>query len=926
MSLMNWFNKPKWKSKDVDIRLIAVKNDQSSDLITELPNIIRNDDSEEVRLAALKRINDYELMAQIAKTDSSNEIKNTAVKLLSDWIQKETSEDQIDIIKQLNNPLLNESAARHSKNPEIRRHCIDLISKQGLLAELVINEPNVELRQLIAEKINKPATLKRVAKALKNKDKSLSKSLHERLESKGDQNRLRDQKASFLCQQLEQLIHSLHNNDMQKVTQLQDQWKALSESYDLSSFQQRFEGALQTAKVTLDPEQRNEFLTQQRIQRVQSKLKELESAMKHAPSMEWKELQAQIGKYSGFDLSHAELQDKERYESILDELKALRDEKSKEFALPDRLLKVVDDLEKSLKHKFNQPQQIKTFRNQWDQNFKQAPNSSALQTLKIRFDNAMTQLAENVEASANKRDEAAKKAVADIDKVSKLIKDGHLAEAKIAINKIAENKRIAAQHQLIQKNKFAFDSLWNELKELRKWQKWSNDEIRVRMIQDLKSLVGTGTHPDTLLKKMKESNKAWKELEDSEKLEGDKFGVRNMELWAQFREVQKALFEPAQPYFEKRSEIWNKELESVEKDIKDMKEIDLQETSDRDLARMVRAAAGRLRSLDKIPPNKRGACASGLRAGIKRLDDHLSESYDIAARRKEKLIDAANELIELEDLDTAIEQAKALQAEWKEAGIVNQNRERKLWKNFRKANDAIFNRLKQKKNEEKQANNEVFESAKTLIAETRSQLDNENTSQGIHSLIEVFKDKFNELDIRSVKLNNQAKELIHSASDTIHQMESQESREALKDLANKAELCQKLELGLVDQNEAQDQWSQLPSVQDNKAEKLIQKRWKQATKSKANTSFVDQATQFLVASEYLTGTATPEADKELRLNYQVEVLAKRMSGEESMSVSQQASDLLTQWYVLPGSEKEFLDKNKKRIDSVVNHLYELITG
>jgi len=70
----------------------------------------------------------------------------------------------------------------------------------------------------------------------------------------------------------------------------------------------------------------------------------------------------------------------------------------------------------------------------WDSEAKKAHNNTAFSTLKNRFDKAMLKLADKIESSAAMRDEAAKNAVEAIPKVQKLIKEGHLADAKIAIN------------------------------------------------------------------------------------------------------------------------------------------------------------------------------------------------------------------------------------------------------------------------------------------------------------------------------------------------------------------------------------------------------------------------------------------------------------------------------------------------------------
>lgn len=643
----------------------------------------------------------------------------------------------------------------------------------------------------------------------------------------------------------------------------------------------------------------------------------------------WEQIQTQISKYSGFDLEHANAEQKSEFDEYLDTLKALRDTKTKEQELPEKLLEIADKLDAALKHKYNQPDQITNFRKMWETEAKKAKNNAAFSTLKNRFDTAMLKLAEKVENSAILRDEAAKNAVAGIEKVSKLIKDGHLADAKIAINKIAENKKIAGFHQLIKDHKFEFDAVWNELSELRQWQTWSNDKIRMRIIEELKDLVGTGTHPDALLKKMKESNKQWKDMEDHEKLEGDRYGVRNQELFTQFRAVQEALFKPAQKFFEKRSEIWGDALEQVEANIQALYDVDLIETSDRDLSRQVRDAIKQLRNLDKVPPKNRGKCAARIRSGIARIDEHLQESYKTAARRKEKLIEQAQELIELEDLDSAIEQAKALQQEWKNAGIVQQAQERKLWKSFRQANDAVFNRIKQQRDQVKAENKELMDQANALISECEKSIKSEKVAQTIHSLIEKFKDDFYSLNIENKGLQAKANTLIDSSAKRVANLANSETIDALKNMQKFANICQDLELGKIENDKAQEKldklkWDKLKPLLDKKITAKLNKRFDNT--SKANDDFVTQASTILIAAEYLTGLASPDDYKEQRLGYQVAELSKRMSGEVSMDSTDKANDLLIQWFTLSGAEKDFIKTNDKRIKKIIKALYDMLNG
>ncbi|MBL4660394.1 MAG: DUF349 domain-containing protein [Alcanivoracaceae bacterium] len=923
MSIVNWFNKPKWKNKDARVRAIAVNSDTTPELIAQLTNISQNDESEKVRSAAVRRIKDYSLIAKIAENDSHKTVKSAAYKMLQNWFNKNNDEQQLAIIKQITDIKTIELAAANSVNKSIKEYCIAKITKQGLLGDLLINEKDKDLRQIIVEKIDKPATLKRIAKLIKNKDKAIFKCIQAKLENDGDMIKIVQKKALDLCEQMEKLIHNASTSSKEDVEKINVKWQELNKDNNLSEFTQRYNGAHRTASLTFDPEQRDEFLNQQRQQRVNSKISDLKKSLADSQHSSWEELQTQISKYSGYDMEHANAEQKHDFEEQLKSLKALRDTQSKQQDLPEKLLAVTDKLDAALKHKYMQPNQLAQFRKMWETHAKQASSNTAFNTLKNRFDKAMLMLTEKIVKSADLREEAAKNAVAAISKVKSLIKDGQLANAKIAINKIAENKKIAGFHQLIKDHKFEFDTLWNELKELRQWQTWSNDKIRVRLIDELKALLGTGTHPDVLLKKMKEANEQWKNMEDHEKLAGDKYGVRNMELFTEFRAVQKALFEPAQQFFEKRSEIWGKELEQLEVDIQALDDVDLIETADRDLSRMVRSAINQIRNLDKIPPKMRGKCAAAIRSGTARIDKHLKESYAIAERRKQKLIEQAQELVELEDLDTAIEGAKALQQEWKNAGIVQQVQERKLWKAFRQANDAVFNRIKLQRDQVKQENKELMDQANALITECKSIITTEQSAHIIHSTIEKFKDDWNALKIENRGLLIKVDKLITSCEQKLKSLENSESIDLFKNAQKFATICQDLELNKIDADKAQEKWDKLKPVSDKKMANKLSKRLKNANNS--NSNFIETASTILIATEYLTGIASPDEYKEQRLAYQVDELSKRMSGETIIPETEKAQQLLTQWFTL-GVDEKFIKTNDKRIKKVIKNLFEILKG
>ena len=274
-------------------------------------------------------------------------------------------------------------------------------------------------------------------------------------------------------------------------------------------------------------------------------------------------------------------------------------------------------------------------------------------------------------------------------------------------------------------------------------------------------------------------------------------------------------------------------------------------------------------------------------------------------------------------MDAAIEQAKALQQDWKEAGTVHQTQERKLWKAFRKANDAVFNRIKLQRDQFKQENQQLMDQAAELIKECDNKIKSEKTAHTINSLIEKFKDDWSALKIENRGLQNKADKLIESSAQIIDKLANSETVDLLKNIQKYAAICQDLELQKIDTKQAQQKWDKQKPINNKKLNTKINKRFKQAA-SANNTDFLNTAATILIAAEYLSGIASPDDYKEQRLAYQVEELSKRMSGESTVDGAEKAYQLLTDWFTLDGTDADFIKNNDKRIKQAIKSLFELL--
>jgi hypothetical protein len=102
-----------------------------------------------------------------------------------------------------------------------------------------------------------------------------------------------------------------------------------------------------------------------------------------------------------------------------------------------------------------------------------------------------------------------------------------------------------------------------------------------------------------------------------------------------------------------------------------------------------------------------------------RIYGHIKDEYGRNISRKEELVREAQSLAEIEDLREAINRAKDIQRDWKSVGLTPRQVDRKLWKELRKACDAVFARLDDQRKAERAVKNERIEQAKLRAKQER---------------------------------------------------------------------------------------------------------------------------------------------------------------------------------------------------------------
>jgi exonuclease SbcC len=273
------------------------------------------------------------------------------------------------------------------------------------------------------------------------------------------------------------------------------------------------------------------------------------------------------------------------------------------------------------------------------------------------------------------------------------------------------------------------------LDELRDWAGFAIRPKQQDLVHRMEQLAGMHLEPHLKAEKIHDLQREWKSLG----------GTSDHSLWHRFKTAADLAYEPCKSYFEeehvlketnllKRSEIvaqLTEYLNAVDWNNTDWKGADL----------INRQARQEWKRYFPVDFKKGKSLQEQFNQRLARLEEKLQEERSRNAAKKRIIVAEAAALADLEDLKSAIQQAKALQKSWESIGITEHKEDRQLWLAFRAACDRLFEKMQ----EEKVARENVVEGeahrAAEIIAAVSSLAEDPQTGTEsiLHNYITVFR-------------------------------------------------------------------------------------------------------------------------------------------------------------------------------------------
>lgn len=336
---------------------------------------------------------------------------------------------------------------------------------------------------------------------------------------------------------------------------------------------------------------------------------------------------------------------------------------------------------------------------------------------------AAKEKAKQAKAKQQKMKAAAKQLIKDIKQLEQLVNQGEIQAAtrlNQKINQELTHQPLAAEVGNKQQQKYR--QLTAKLHELNSWQGFAAAPKRQELVEQMQALAADLTmQPQIKADKIQQLQQQWRELGSA---------AANKEIWLEFKQAADTAYEPCKLWFEEQNQlkVYNQEQRQIicaelEKLAANSGHLELNEAALDKLLQEVHNEWHRFSPIGRAEGKK---LAKKFQQAIQPLKDQLYGLRQVNIDAKRDLIAKAEALLTEDNLNQAIETNKQLQEDWRTLGRAPGSLEPRLWKEFRAACDALFNKRAEANLAKVEASEATYQQALAELSQAEQQLNTNN--------------------------------------------------------------------------------------------------------------------------------------------------------------------------------------------------------
>ncbi|VUD58581.1 hypothetical protein TDB9533_02458 [Thalassocella blandensis] len=867
-----------------------------------------------IRKEALKRL-PYTLVLRDVMQSGPSALEKTA----REHVAQLLSTQQVSVKQLLQDIQETESLlaiAALSNNNELQDSVLTKITDENTLAQICENSNSAYVRKTLAERIEAPELLRNLAKALKNKDKNAYKVIKtkvDRIKAEEEQQEKIAAELASVCNDAE--AHSKRALDKDyaiKLHRLVRRWSDV-QAHATPEQSSRYKNALQ---ICQQREQAKEDELEA-LAVIEANMSEADSNRKVLIQKIW-DLTNGVLAWPAFEAS-LKSQAESSLQSLKEEWKGL-----KQFGnVMDAQLKQYTQVSEAVETLLLQYEQhgtlaealirVKTVSENEETNTADSQKDDIKylrNTIKpfSRFTGfASATIIGEVKNYLQQLEEEQKAAYEEKQKHIRII-GGLIRKSNGAVDKGRLKQAIGIRHSIDEKlgdlqglpagMQTQLDNLDEAIQKLIDWQAYAVVPKKQALVEAMRELVGADLPAEALATKIKNLQDEWKELSQSGK-------DRKEDLWEEFSKLADQAFEPCKEHFQKLADVRQQNLEKRQELVKQLEAYVQQNDWDnadwRQVEKVLRSARQELHSYAPVDRAANKPVMDSFDAVMKVIQEKLEAEFEKNKNAKQQIITQAEALTDVADLQQAIDTAKRLQSQWKKIGRCAYKDNERLWKEFRKHCDAVFEKRDVVENAQKAELDNNLAVAQAFIdkMEALSSLSGDELLAARAERDQIKQD-FAEVGALHPKEDKPVKRAFNQASENfekaIKKALNAAELQAWTDMFKAAELVNAFILA-GPENESLKQEAE--SFVDGVA------RWPDgglaAVKAKfaadaGNAASNEKALRLLcIRAEILADVESPAEDKADRMAYQVELLQQGMGQQAVLANEQNAANLGLEW-------------------------------
>jgi len=922
--------KPKWEHADPRIRRQALSSGAAPPEV--LAQAACMDEDPGVRRCAVERLTDPELLAELIGTEAETDLRQTAGRRLRDVLAEPLQAgaplaSRLAALQHAPSPELCTFLAREAQAAEIRSAALEVVQDTEILCAIAIDDPVASVRRAALERIGDPQGWETVARDARKKDKQVSRMARERLE---DYRRAQAEQeaAERLCSEMEGLAAIPPGEDSQwLIRRITKRWESLQYGAE-TRVAERFVRARQQAEAA--SERFAAAMSERRslcdeLERLLDGTREDAGGEPPAAEGLLAALAQAVGRWQALEpVVEDDAPLAQHFSGLVKQVQGTAGRLAKDQARCVPLRDLVAWAAECLAEPAELDEhRVSEFEQRWAR--LEPPSSPRLAAaLQEEFAVRRDALRKRLKQQASRRIQALEETESLLADMDGALREGELERAlslrdrirhRLKIAQGSDERKRAALRRRLQR-------MQPRLEQLREWRHWGSGNARERLCSEIEALDGSALPVAEIATRVRTARESWKRIDRAEgparEALWQRFDQACTRAYAPYRQERQEQAQQRAAHLERKQALC-RELDTFERDT-DWKNVDWRAAD-----RQVRSARERWRRIGAVPTKARKALEKDYRAVLERLESHLDRERERELHRRRALITRVEQLAAAADPRSASREVKEAQKNWSPSVQATPAVEQALWKQFRKACDAVFSRVREEREAadgERQAN---LECRTTLCEELEALLD--NTAVDFRSVMQRFaaaREAWTGMGAvprrRERDLEARYAALAKRFTSRRRQEERAASEAVQQGLSERSRLCDRREAGVLESilveaarhtlvEETRQAWEALAPL-DARPEEGVRNRFELAGRALAGDAAarselfdalpgnLERRRELCLQLEIAAGIDSPAGFSEARMQLQVARLANALGHRQEGADTGSAPlrELLTQWY------------------------------